>query len=74
MKKSILVTMTMCLCIAMQAQTQTRAQNKLAVNAGQSDAQDNTVQLTIDARKQGNIISPLLFGHNLEHTRLAIRQ
>ena len=69
MRKSILsVSMTLCLCIAIQAQ------DKPAVDAGQGDAQDNTVQLTIDAGKQGNVISPLLFGPNLEHTRRAIWQ
>jgi len=35
-------------------------------------AQDQTVSLTIDAQEQGPVISPLLFGHNLEHTRRAI--
>ena len=35
-------------------------------------AQDQPIRITIDAKNQGGVISPLLFGHNLEHTRRAI--
>jgi alpha-N-arabinofuranosidase len=37
-------------------------------------AQNQTTSITIDAKNPGAIISPLLFGHNLEHTRHAIWQ
>jgi hypothetical protein len=37
-------------------------------------AQIQTVKLTIDAKNQSTVISLLLFGHNLEHTRKAIWQ
>ena len=37
-------------------------------------AADPPVSLTLDATAQGAVISPLLFGHNLEHTRQAIWQ
>jgi hypothetical protein len=60
-KKGILLFTTLCFCIAMQAQ------NKSVV-------QDNAMRLTVDIQNQGNVISPFLFGHNLEHTRRAIRQ
>jgi alpha-N-arabinofuranosidase len=36
--------------------------------------EDNTVRLLIDCSKSQSVISPLLFGHNLEHTRKAIWQ
>lgn len=39
---------------------------------GQPD--DRPVDLTIDANARGALISPLLFGHNLEHTRRAVWQ
>jgi hypothetical protein len=45
-----------------------------AVSPSAGFAQDQIVSLTIDARNQGEVISPLLFGHNLEHTRRAIWQ
>ncbi len=45
-----------------------------AVSRSAGFAQDQIVSLTIDARNQGAVISPLLFGHNLEHTRRAIWQ
>ena len=44
----------------------------LASSTGVASGQ--TVSLTIDATAQGAVISPLLFGHNLEHTRQAIWQ
>jgi alpha-L-arabinofuranosidase len=37
-------------------------------------AQNRIVHVKIDASDQGAVISPLLFGHNLEHTRKAIWQ
>ncbi len=37
-------------------------------------AQEGIVRVKIDASDQGPVISPLLFGHNLEHTRRAIWQ
>ena len=37
-------------------------------------AQNKIVCVKIDAQDQGQVISPLLFGHNLEHTRKAIWQ
>ena len=37
-------------------------------------APDGIVRVRIDASNQGVVISPLLFGHNLEHTRRAIWQ
>ena len=36
--------------------------------------QNGIVRVKIDASDQGAVISPLLFGHNLEHTRRAIWQ
>lgn len=36
--------------------------------------QNGIVRVKIDASDQGQVISPLLFGHNLEHTRRAIWQ
>jgi len=35
-------------------------------------AQSKNISVKIDAKNQGGVISPLLFGHNLEHTRKAI--
>ncbi len=37
-------------------------------------AQNKIVRVEIDASDQGQVISPLLFGHNLENTRKAIWQ
>jgi len=39
-----------------------------------SGVTEPTVSLTIDAANPGAVISPLLFGHNLEHTRRGIWQ
>ena len=36
--------------------------------------QNGIIRIKIDASDQGEVISPLLFGHNLEHTRRAIWQ
>jgi alpha-N-arabinofuranosidase len=37
-------------------------------------ADGQATSLTIDVQEQGAVISPLLFGHNLEHTRRAVWQ
>ncbi len=36
--------------------------------------QGSATSLTIDVQDRGAVLSPLLFGHNLEHTRRAIWQ
>ena len=68
------------LCLAVIKAARTPGEIRLSVTAEglQSEpvtisvGQDQTISLTLDANNRGAVISPLLFGHNLEVTRRAV--
>jgi alpha-N-arabinofuranosidase len=59
----LLIILSCCLLVSSNARSITK---KIPEN--------RTISLTIDAKNQGGVISPMLFGQNLEHTRRAVWQ